>query len=316
MPYLDMRQADLEQYRPARNKPHDLDSFWSDTLAELATGPVDSSVTPLSYPVDGVSFARATFAGFGGTRIGGWLLIPARPKPVPGIVFYHGYGWHKLEPTDYLGWALQGYAVFAVDVRGQPGESGDDAAYSSGHSVGFMTQGILDPRGYYYRYVYADCVRAVDVLASTSGVDPTRICVSGASQGGGLSLAVAALRNDIRAVMAGVPFLCHFRRAIEMADAGPYPEITNYLRIRRQNADAVFRTLSYTDVLNLADRITCPTLVSVALRDPICPPSTIYAAFNTIEAEKQLEVYPYHDHSLGLGSTDTQVRWAAQHLRA
>src|SRR5258708_3929001 len=138
MPYLDMTRADLEVYRPEQNRAPDLDHFWSSTLAELAAEPARTAITPLQYPVDGVSIARATYAGFGGARIAGWLLIPTRSMPVPGIVFYHGYGWHKLEPADYLGWALQGYAVFAIDVRGQPGESGDPAPYAGGHSTGFM----------------------------------------------------------------------------------------------------------------------------------------------------------------------------------
>lgn len=316
MPYQDMPRPALELYRPAQIKELDFDEFWAATLAELRGDPLRLAVTPLDYPVDGVSLNRAVYNGFGGAQVGGWLLVPQRAAPMPGIVFYHGYSWHKLEPADYLGWALQGYAVFAVDVRGQPGESGDPAPYDGGQVAGFMTKGVLDPRGYYYRYVYADSVRAVDALAAVDGVDATRIGVAGASQGGGLALAVAALRDDVCTAMSGVPYLCHFTRALEMADADPYLEIVRYLKINRADEEAVLRTLSYVDVLNLSDRVSCPTLVTVALRDPICPPSTVYAVYNTLAApEKQLEVYPYGDHAVGLGSSDTLLRWAARHLR-
>jgi len=46
----------------------------------------------------------------------------------------------------------------------------------------------------------------------------------------------------------------------------------------------LFRTLSYFDCLNLADQIAVPTLVTVGLMDTICPPSTIFAAYNHITA--------------------------------
>lgn len=315
MPFEDMPRSELEAYRPARVKEPDFDEFWAETLDKSRAEPPRLHVTPLEYPVDGVAISRAVYDGFGGAPISGWLLTPRRAEPVPGIIFYHGYGWHKLEPADYLGWALQGYAVLAVDVRGQSGESGDPAPYPGGHAPGFMTRGILDPHGYYYRYVYADAVRAVAALAGLAGVDRGRIGVAGASQGGGLSLAVAALRDDVRTAMAGVPFLCHYERAIAMADDGPYLEIVRYLKIHRHDEDAVWRTLRYVDVLNLADRVTCPTLVTVGLRDPICPPSTVYAAYNALAApEKRLDVYPYDDHSVGLGSSDVQLRWAARYL--
>lgn len=316
MPYQDMPRPELDLYRPAQIKEPDFDQFWQETLDELRAQPVRLSATRLDLPVSGVTISRAVYEGFGGAQIHGWLLVPERREPVPGLVCYHGYGWYRQDASEYLGWALQGYAVLAVDVRGQSNESGDPAAYPEGHAPGFMTQGILDPRRYYYRYVYADAVRAVDALAGVRGVDPTRIGVMGSSQGGALTLAAAALHGGVRTAMAGVPFLCHFERAVEMADAGPYPELTRYLRLRRDDEEAVFRTLRYIDLLNLADRISCPTLITVGLRDPICPPSTVFAVYNTLAAqEKRLEVYPYHEHDLGLGSADTQLRWIAQHLR-
>lgn len=316
MPYQDMPRPELDLYRPAQIKEPDFDQFWQETLDELRAQPVRLSATRLDLPVAGVTISRAVYEGFGGARIHGWLLVPERREPMPGLVCYHGYGWYRKDASEYLGWALQGYAVFAVDVRGQSNESGDPATYPEGHAPGFMTQGVLDPRRYYYRYVYADAVRAVDALAGVQGVDPARIGVMGSSQGGALTLAAAALHGGVRTAMAGVPFLCHFERAVEVADAGPYVEIPRYLRIRRDEEEAVFRTLRYIDLLNLADRITCPTLITVGLRDPICPPSTVFAVYNTLAAqEKRLEVYPYDEHDLGLGSADTQLRWLAQHLR-
>lgn len=79
---------------------------------------------------------------------------------------------------------------------------------------GFMTRGIDSPENYCYRRLVTDCVRAVDAVAELPGLDGHRIVVAGASQGGGLALAVAGPAGDrVAAAMPDVPFLCHFRRA-------------------------------------------------------------------------------------------------------
>lgn len=45
--------------------------------------------------------------------------------------------------------------------------------------------------------VYVDAVRTVDVLRTQSVVDADRIAVVGASQGGGIALAVAGVVTDL-----------------------------------------------------------------------------------------------------------------------
>ncbi len=89
-----------------------------------------------------------------------------------------------------------------------------------------MTRGVLDPETYYYRRLYVDAVRAVETAAAHPQVDADRICVSGASQGGGLSLAAAALAPElVRLCHADIPFLCDIERAITLAPAAPYIEL-------------------------------------------------------------------------------------------
>jgi len=40
-------------------------------------------------------------------------------------------------------------------------------------------------------------------------------------------------------------------------------------------------------------------LFSVGLMDKICPPSTVYAAYNHWAGEKDIKVYPYNGHEGG-----------------
>ena len=176
-----------------------------------------------------------------------------------------------------------------------------------------MTRGILDPATYYYRRVFTDAVRAVEAARAHPGVDPTRVAVTGGSQGGGISIAAASLVPDVAAVMPDVPFLADFERAITITDKDPYTEVARYLKAHRDHTDRVLRTLGYMDVANLGRRATAPALFSVGLMDEICPPSTVYAAYNEYGGPKEIVEYPFNDHEGGAGFHDiAKMRWLAE----
>jgi cephalosporin-C deacetylase len=192
-----------------------------------------------------------------------------------------------------------------MDTRGQGstwlhGDTPDlEPEGSSPQFPGFMTRGIFKPETYYYRRLFTDAVRAVEAARSHPAVDAGRIAVTGASQGGGLAIAVGGLVSDVQAVMPQVPYLCHIRRATEITDEMPYLEISRFLQMHREKVDLIFHTLSYFDAMNFAVRTQAPALFSVGLMDETCPPSTIFAAFNHYAGEKDIRIYPYNHHEGG-----------------
>lgn len=296
MPLVDMPLPELRRYKPGLTRRKDFAAFWRATIKAALAQPLGATFEPQAYPATGVRVYRATYDGFEGGTIAGWRIDPDDGDRHPALVVYHGYSGRSPCLFHLLPWALQGFVVLAVDCRGQDGSSTDAAVYPDGHRPGFMTQGLVDKDTYYYRYVYADGVRAVEVAASLESVDADRIGVMGVSQGGGLSLAAAALAPDrVKRMAACVPYLCHYERAVEMAE-GPYREIADYIRSWPDRGDGVFETLSYFDNLNLADRIRAESLVSVGLWDLICPPSTIFAVHNRMTCRKELAVYPCTGH--------------------
>lgn len=175
-----------------------------------------------------------------------------------------------------------------------------------------MTRGILDPRTYYYRRVFTDAVMAVESAKHLPGVDSKRIAVAGTSQGGGIALATAALAQGVKGLICDVLFLCHFERAVKLVDSMPYAEISRYCKVHPEQTETVFRTLSYFDGVNFAVRAKCPALFSVALMDDICPPSTIFAAYNHYAGPKRIEVYPFAGHE---GGGSYHVRHKLQFLQ-
>ncbi len=316
MPLIDLPLSQLETYRPQLTREPDFDAFWSQTLEEGRHAPLHPRIEPVSYPVDGIRVATASYDGWNGARICGWYLLPESGGPHPALVFYHGYGGSKGTVYDYLPWLVQGYAVLAIDVRGQSGESSNPGNYPGGHVKGWMTQGITDPKTYYYRGAFVDAVRAIDFLETQGNdIDMQRLGVTGGSQGGGLTIAVAALDSRPVAAVAFVPFLCHYRRALTITDQMPYGEISQYLRVYPEREAFVYRTLSYCDGMNLASNVRCPIMMTVGLQDLICPPSTVYAAYNHLGAEtKSLLVYPYNGHEGNPAHQEQRIGWLRDHV--
>jgi cephalosporin-C deacetylase len=317
MPYFDLPRHELASYQPDLAWPADADDFWSRTLQEsraLARPPVwDRAPSPFTV----VDTYDVTFSGFGGQPVRAWLHLPAGLEAsVPAVVRYQGYGGGRGLGHQVDIWALAGYASMVMDTRGQgsawsPGDTPDPVGSGPAHP-GFMTRGINSPEDYYYRRVYTDAVLAIDAVRQHPLVQASKVAACGASQGGGITLAVAGLVPDLWAAMSDVPFLCDFRRASEVSPKDPYGEIVRYLKVHRDQVDKVFRTLSYFDAASLGKKAKAPALFSVGLMDEICPPSTVYAAYNGYGAKKSIVVYPFNTHEGGeVFHQKAQLEWLA-----
>ncbi|WP_181768035.1 acetylxylan esterase [Streptomyces albidus (ex Kaewkla and Franco 2022)] len=323
MPLTDMPLGELRAYRPEVAEPEDFDDFWSSTLA--AAREAGRSAPPADFrrltdsPLRTVDVHDVRFPGWDGQPVAAWLLLPrGADGPLPAVVNYIGYSGGRGLHTENLLWSAAGYAHLVVDSRGQGHDTPDpDPVPGPQYVAGFMTRGIDGPEHHYYRRLITDSVRAVEVVRAHPAVDPSRVTVTGHSQGGGLALAVAGLLGaDVAAALMDLPFLSHIRRGAELASAGPYPEIAHYLGVHmRVNPDKVFGTLNYFDGLHFARRATAPALFSVALMDPVCPPSTGFAAYNHYASpDKDVVVWQFGDHGGGRGSqTPEQLRWLDAH---
>lgn len=318
MSQFDLPLAELRAYAPVLPEAPDFDVFWAATLAQTRQHDLAATFTPIDSGLAVLDSYDVTFAGFGGAPIRAWLHLPVgRSGPLPAVVEYLGYGGGRGWPHERVLWASAGYAHLLMDTRGQGsswavGQTADPDTTGAPAHPGFMTQGILDPATYFYRRVFTDAVRALEVVRAHPAVDASRVAVTGGSQGGGISLAVAGLAPEVAAVMTDVPFLCDFPRAVTLTDSEPYGEIVRYLKVHRDDVEQAMTTLSYFDGAVLARRASAPALFSVALMDRICPPSTVYAAYNRYGGPKEMREYPFNDHEGGQGFQEVaRLRWLA-----
>lgn len=320
---VDLPLDELERYRPQVHEPEDFDGFWAHQLATAREHDLGVEQVVVDARLRTVEVFDLRFAGYGGSPVAAWLLLPAqRDAPLPAVVEFASYSGGRGLPHDRLVWSAAGYAHLIMDSRGQgssstAGVTADPHDTGAPASPGFLTRGVLDPATAYLTRLFVDAARAVEVARTHPAIDAARVAVAGISQGGGLALAAGHLAGQVTAVLAAVPFLAHIRRAVDITDEDPYAEISSYCATHPDQVEQVFTTLSYHDVVNHGRRITAPTLLSTGLADAVCPPSTVYAVANHHGGPARVLAYPFDDHGGG-GShrVREELAFAALHLSA
>ncbi|MUT67464.1 alpha/beta fold hydrolase [Paenibacillus sp. NEAU-GSW1] len=313
---IEKRMKDLYSYNADIEPPVELDAFWQNTFKAASSRPLvgvkELTETPFSGAAD---VYHVTFEGYDDTPIKGWFMLPkfAAPGPLPCVVLFHGYTGGKGYPESYAEWLLMGMAVFAVDVRGQGGETGNRMDSDHGMTKGWITQGILDKDTCYYKAITVDALKAVEWVAAQPEIDRARIAVTGDSQGGGLSMITAALSSVPAAVVANIPNMCHMDFGI-LNSTGSLTEAAEFVNRFPEHYEKVLNTLSYFDLVHLAEMIHVPIMVSVGLKDTVCMPETVFAAYNRITAEKALNIYPFTGHHVSSYQKRQTMEFLKKHL--
>lgn len=306
-----MPRAGAGDHRSTVRKPDDFDSFWDDVLRQASAIPLEAEVIPDPLRTsEDVEVFQVFYRSIDDVRVAAWYCRPARrAERTPAVMFLPGY---QMDPPIPKEWARKGYIALSVAPRGKLRST---RQFNPGYP-NLLTYNIVDRHTYAYRGFYVDTWRGIDFLLSRPEVEPTRLGVTGNSQGGGLAITTAAMRSEVRAAAAGAPYLCGFMDAIELTHTYPYEEINDYLRLHPDRRAEVEATVAYFDGTNFADRISCPTIVNIGLQDNVCPPETGHALFDRIGArDKRLYPYDGHGHDAGRARHSAIVdRFFAHHL--
>lgn len=278
-----------EQIVSDQDKQPDFDTFWEQTLAELAAVAPDYKFTLLEDHSNDVRKSyRVDMKSFGGEQVSGLLLLPTAEGKYPAVISYMGYGsdvWYA-DPS-----SNPDRIEFMLCIRNQafnraPGEKDD-----------WCTRGLGDEYAYYYRGAFADAVRAIDFVCSLPQTDTERVVAYGESQGGALTLVAASLDHRLKAIAPSAPFLNDYKDYFVLAD-WPGNWYIQAAKERGISDEDLYRCLSYFDVKNFTDRIQCPVLMAIGLQDTVCPPHTNFAGYNQIKTEKSWICYPAAGHNV------------------
>ena len=146
---------------------------------------------------------------------------------------FHGYTGSSGDWSGLFQIAASGYAVAALDARGQGGKSEDPGGVKGNTYHGQIIRGLEDPDPDHllFRHIYLDTALLVKIVSGMEKVDASRIAVCGGSQGGGLSLACAALA-PVRLASVCYPFLSDYQRVWQLDLAkDAYAEISEFFLV-------------------------------------------------------------------------------------
>jgi len=310
MPLIDMPLEELRDYNGINPKPSDFDKFWDSSLAEMNLVDAKPEFVPHEYNSACADFYDLTFTS---TKNACIYAKFAKPKNVegkiPAVIIFHGLAGSSPNWLDLLPYVSQGFCVAAMDCRGQGGLSTDVGGVVGTTYTTPFTRGIDgEPSDLLYRDIFLDCALLAKIIMKLKYVDAKRVGVTGVSQGGGLSLACAALVPQIKLCAPVYPYLSDYKRVWNMdLDKGAYEGLRYYFRMfdpRHEREDEIFYKLGYIDVQHLAPRIKAKVLMGTGLMDTTCPPSTQFAAYNKIKSEKQVLIYPDYAHEALRGHAD------------
>ena len=303
MPCIDMPVKELEQYMGRNPRPADFEEYWDAALNEMKSVDPNVSLTPAEFKCPGAECYNMYFTGVGGAKIYAKCLCPANIQgKIPAIIFFHGYSGHSGEWFFHLPFVQAGFAVFAMDARGQGGRSEDVGGVVGNTYYGHIIRGLdnEDPHKLLFRNIFLDTAELAGIAMSLDYVDENKVYTYGGSQGGALSLACAVLEPRIAKTCAHYPFLSDYKRVWEMDLAeNAYGEIRQYFRNydpEHKREEEIFTKLGYIDIQNLAPRIKAKVYMITGLMDKICPPSTQYAVYNKITSKKMHTIFPDYGH--------------------
>ena len=315
---FDMPVAELLTYTGITPRPDDFDAFWEAGLRAMRSLDARVELVSAEFQTALADCFHLWFTGVGGARIHAKLIRPKnQATPGPALLQFHGYSSSSGDWTDKLAYVAAGFTVVALDCRGQGGLSEDVGGVKGWTLNGQIVRGLEDkPEKLYFRQVFLDTAQLADIVISMPFVDENRVGAMGISQGGGLTLACAALEPRIRMAAPIYPFLCDYQRAYQLyVKPSAYQEIIEWFQRRdprHERVAEVFYQLGYIDVQHLAGRISAETLMLTGLRDTICPPSTQFAAYNKIRAPKRHIFYPDFAHDRLPGQSDILFQFFSQ----
>lgn len=303
-----------EKIKPFAQEPKDFDDFWKKALDEARQ--IDLNPTKVLLPerctkdvnVYEVSYHNNRW----GSKMYGILSIPVKPGKYPALLRVPGAGVRPYSGDTYT--ATGKCVVLEIGIHGVPvtmeQKVYDDLANAALN--GYWDTNLENPDRNAYKRVVTGAVRGVDMIASLDEWDGKTVGVTGSSQGGFLSLAVAALDKRVTFLAAVHDAMCDYEAELHGV-AGGWP---HYFYHAKMNAitKARLEGARYYDGVNFARRITVPGWYSFGYNDEVVPPTSAYGLYNTIKAPKILSLYQMTGHFWYQEQWDEWLEFLTNHL--
>jgi len=278
-----------ESIKPTQVLPEDFKSFWDNAKVQAAKVPLDARITLLpERSTETVNVYQVSIQNFeSGARVYGILARPKKEGKYPAVLQVPGAGIRPYAGIVDL--AEKGIITLQIGIHGIPVtyETGLYNDLRAGALKNYQFFNLDDRDQYYYKRVYLGCVRAVDYLYSLPEFDGNNLMVWGGSQGGALSIVTAALDERVKGLVSLYPALSDMTGYLH-GRAGGWPHMFNQYNAPFMAKEDKIKVSAYYDVVNFARLIKVPGFYTWGYNDETCPPTSYYAAYNLIQAPKEL----------------------------
>lgn len=296
-----------EDFRPGFEDPKDFEKFWAAQLKAMRKSKMKPVLKPYELTGRLAKYAdKCECLAFEinmpeGRPARGFIAIPkdAEKKSLPIVMHFHGAGYSISNVNNAVQIAANMKAI-AIDMNAHGYEDVKEIAAELGKTElkDYRNRPVTDHKSFYYRLMYLRDVRALDYAVTRPEWDGKRILVKGGSQGGGQSLAVAAIDNRVTAVFAEVPALTDMGGNFSN-HSGSWPGYYRSMK-RGDNLEKELAVLPYYDGATFARHTKAEKIwIEAGLVDSTCPPECVISAYNVIPAsvDKKLYTFPYRQHT-------------------
>lgn len=303
-----------QNIRPTQTEPADFDEFWAKGLAQLAKVPIEPQLTLLPdrctsmVDVYQVRLQNVPLAGSSRpTYLFGILCEPKGPGPFPAILYVPGAGMHAYQGQ--LEMAEHGVITLEIGIHGIPVNMGTEfyGYIGSGIAAYYYLNNLDDRDRIYYRHVYLGCVRANDFLVQRRKFDGRNLIVTGASQGGQLSITTGSLDSRVKGLAVGFPAYSDVSGDLH-GRAGGWPHMFRRDALQNRTAAKVLAT-SYYDTVNFGRRLKVPGFYVWGFNDETSPPTSMFAVYNIITAPKRLALLLDSGHAMYPEEANETNQW-------
>ena len=276
---------DVDKIAAGDTEPADFVQFWQKAVDSAKDAKVDIKPQPgKTYPHHEPFLLTVNMPN--GEKVYATMLMPKKRQPntekicinIPGAGAGSGSVWvAKNRTSDIIVFMHVHKYVPTVNPKEMRAALKE---YQTKIGRKYQYDGVEKPETFFYYRVIAGFSRIADYLTTLPEWDQKNLLVTGSSQGGFLTMALAAVNKKITAISVNVPAMCD-HAGWKLGRKAGWPQI-------HENYPAGDNTARYYDVCNFANHITVPVFMAVGYLDGTAPAVGGYAAYNRIKSHKEL----------------------------
>lgn len=310
---------DVPSIAPLTKEPKDFGEFWKKAVDE-------AEATPLSYTAERMEdFSTGKTDCFkvklktvGSHHVYGYLYKPkgAAAGSCPVMTIPPGAGIKTILPHNDDDTAIKGCINFQFEIHGidpelSPETYQDIRSAMASRPCSYYRLDLNDKDNYYMRHVYQALVKVIDLLTAQPEWDGRNVIAYGGSQGGALSLISTGIDSRVTQCISFYPAMVEMIGYSVKGATGGYPHFNRDISLYTPKA---LETLPYYDVISFARHIKVPVFLSFGYCDPVCPPTTSYMVWNTLNCPKELFTMPYSEHWSNAAGRTAALDFIGSHL--